>query len=438
MEICSKISLNKKIFLIILVSFMLSLFGIYTLATSCKGTVSECLLQNEKYFNDFHFQFNIIKYVSVYGFIPFEAVYWEDGGYDGISPESSEAWRFHFYRAPLYFLLAGLVYSILRIIGVLPLLSLHILSTVIILVTNIFFFLFIKRVSNFIQMGKKRFILYALMLFVFLPPHLYIALGVQDDVLFYCFFVASLYAYVRLLEKKTKKAAILFGLFIGLSLLSRQSAITMVASLVLILGYYLIKKNYQLMKLYSISLFTSLVVGGFSFVRNKILFGSIFGDLLTSYGNGPGPLENNLAVFLRGYRGFWGGIEGGNNNTYFLLVFVCLALTILTIYGLFVYKKEINEKLKMNFLIVLFFIILLFAVDWACKLSIFLTTAKCIGYAVQSRFIISLCPIIALLSSFSLINLEKRYKRLSKIVHFFVILTAVLFSIDFITALLKL
>lgn len=424
---------DKKIMLLVLINFVLLLFGVYSLATSCGGTISACLLENEQYFSDFNFHFNIIKYISVHGSLPLEVVYFEDGGYDGIS---SEAFKFPFHRAPLYYWLGALIYLMSKMIGVLPLLSLHIFSTVIILITNILFFFFIKRLSRFVKTGKKKFILYSMVLFMFLPPQLYIALGVQTDVLVYLFFVASLYAYIRLVERKTNKGAVLLGLFIGLSLLSHLSALPMVAALVLILGYYLIKRDYISVKLYSISLFTSLIVGGFTFIRNKILSGSFIGNLLV--GVRGSPPQKSLDILIRSYRGFWGGIEGGNNNLYFFLVFICLALTVLIIYGLLVFKKEIKNKPINIFFIILFFIIIIFTIDWACKTPIFLTSFKCIGYEIQSRFVITLCPLIALFSSLGLINLEKKSKYLAKITLLFVVLTAVLFSIDFVTALLKL
>ena len=335
---------NKWVTIIIILSFFTSLFATF-LATKCdKNTPEECLIEKElSIMPEMYWHYNIIKYVANYGYTPKEVYKDGDAGPKGDLVKGGGMKTA--YHSPAYYYVGALVFLFAKKINLNPIISLQVFASIIMLLTNIFFFLTVKKLSKYV-IRKKQFIIYSTALFAFLPIHLYISLFIHDTILFYFLFIVSIYMYVRFMEDKNIKNAIIFGGIVGLSLLSGQTALMTLLAILIFLLYFFIKKEYKTSKLLFISLITSLIIGIYPFIRNYIYYGHPLDQTFNI------KYASSLTHLLNYFPSFWSGVYGGNEGLRIFIGIIAVLLTLTTAYGFFRYRN-LFKKINLNFIVLI-------------------------------------------------------------------------------------
>ncbi len=415
--------LNQWITIILILSFFTSLFATF-LATRCdKNIAEECLMEKGlPIMPEMYWHYNIIKYVANYGYTP-KMVYKEgDAGPKGdlVKEEGMKT----AYHSPGYYYVGALIFLFAKKLNISPIITLQVFASVIMLLTNIVFFLLVKKISKYV-IRKKQFIIYSTALFAFLPIHLYISLFIHDSILFYFLFIVSLYMYVRFMENKNIKNAILFGGIVGLSLLAGQTGLMTILTILIFSSYLFIKKEYKTSKLLFISLISSLVIGVYPFIRNYIYYGYLLDQTFNI------KYASSLTHLLNYFPSFWSGVYGGNENLRVFIGIIAVLLTLTTIYGFLKYKN-LFKKINLNFIVLIGILTILALIHLSCNF-LNIISFKCIGIFGHAKYLISLEPIIAIFSSIVFVNLRnKRYFK--SIIPLLIFIICLLFSIDFISA----
>lgn len=425
---------NKIIMLILSINFLLSLYSVFLLSRCDLGSTYDCLLSKEGFFADFYYHYNTLKYTGVHGIFPsIEIPNDVDGGFDGASIYGKD--NRIIYHAPIYYYLSGFVYVLAKSININDLLALHIFSIVIFLFTNILFFFLVRKISKYFSKNGQKFIIYSLVIFIVLPTPLHASLAIQSDGLFYLSVIASFLVYLHFLENKTAKNALFLGLIVGLSLLTRLVGIIVLFALL----FYIVKLHFEKKResrnLVCFSFVIAFILGLIPFVRNYILTGYIYGDMLAR-----GVALHNLPKLL--YKvytctsAFWAGIAGGLPHLKPLLFLISILLTSLALIGLVLYFKEMRKKVDLDFIILTYIFTAIFLVAYMCSPIIFLKTGLCYGRGIQNRYVLSLAPMIPLFSAIALIKIQDKKPYLKYFIYIFLSLACLVFIVDFISALI--
>ena len=268
----------------------------------------------------------------------------------------------------------------------------------------------------------KKFIIFSLAIFAFLPVHLFYGAMVYDGVLYYPFLIATIYMFVRLYEKSNLRNSIALGLVAGLSLLSFLAGVmSFIAMGILFVSLYL-KKKYYKAKFLFLSMVIGSVVGAYPFIRNFLTFGNPMGPFLNEI------FATDLFRIPLYFNAFWGGIYGGVDSLFIPLVFSSLFLTLLTFYSIFKNFKKVKE---LRFVLLVALLSMFFLIHLSCNLLDLIKTGVCTGRFGHGKYLISLNPIIAIYSSLLLVNIKK-FKTLIAILVFLIL---IVFSVDFLFAL---
>ena len=235
----------KRFILILLIS--LSIYSYPVINSYKEGNTIE---KEIKLSSDLYWHFNTIKYVANTWNLPREVQTNSDAGINGDLSKENIRSMFH---SPLYYFLGGFVYNLSPGKG---LLLLEFLSVVLMICANIFFFLSLKKISNYFE-NEKSFVTYSLIIFAFLPVHLYHSGFIHNDIMYYFVYSLIFYFFIRFAVNKNKKNAIIFGVFAGLGLLSRLSAIAIFIALAIYIIFKYFNRKYNEAKLLSYSLLLS-------------------------------------------------------------------------------------------------------------------------------------------------------------------------------------
>lgn len=425
---------NKIIILILSVNFLLGLYSVFLLTRCDLNSAHDCLLKNEDLFADFYYQYNTLKYTGIHGIFPSIGIPNDiDGGFDGASIYGKDTRII--YHPPLYYYLSGFIYVFAKSINVNDLLILHIFSVVVSLFTNILFYFFIKKLSKYVSLNSQRFIIYSLVLFIFLPTPMHISLAIQSEGLFYLSIIASLLIYLHFLEHKTVKNALYLGLIAGSTLLIHMEGLVIIAALFVYTVKLYIEKKQKDKKLISLSLIIASVLGAIPMIRNQLLTGHVYGDALsrsiTTY-NFP---ELFYKVYT-GVRAFWAGIYGGLPLIGPLLFLIALLLTLLAIIGLVLYFKSIRKRVDLDFIILTYVFTAFLLFTTLCWIFSLLKTGTCYGRGIQNRYALPFATMIPLFSTIALIKFQDKKPYLKYSIYFSLVLTCLVFIIDFISALI--
>lgn len=409
--------INKKDWygiIIISVSFLVSLCGIF-LFPYCNGSPFDCIISRENLLSDFYWHYNTIKDVAETGILPAKVE---------ISPGVTRP----VWHGPLYYYLSAGVYLFAQVINLNDIILLHIFSAVITLFTNFIFFLLLKKLSKYFK--SKYFMIYSLSFFVFLPTALHLSLFIHPVVLFYFFFIISFYAYVRFIEEKNIKNAVILGILAGLGMLASLNAIIIPITIFVFLVIKHFKREYQERNLILISFCIPVLLSLFSLMRNYLLFNNFFGDMHTS------PYHKTLIKMItHTFTAFWGGIFGGIKLLYFPIGFIALTISLSAILGIvyFYYKKR-QQDTGLYFLMLINLINTVIFINWGCGIVNFIKTLGCVGEGIQNKYLAPFIPLIAIFSTMCLLKLQEK-KYLKKIIWVFISVSCILFVIDFIWAL---
>lgn len=171
-------------------------------------------------------------------------------------PLPNEGWELH--QAPLYYLIASTLPTIMsvKLIGFIGYIILSLLT---------FFF------TN--KLLKNIFIaLWASIIALSLPVIIYISLPISNEFFSAVMISAVLIWYVLKKKDKTLKSRIFLGALLGLSILSKATALILVFSIVvdMVMDY---KSNIpKLLKALTPILIVTIVIGGWFYIRNTIIF----------------------------------------------------------------------------------------------------------------------------------------------------------------------
>lgn len=414
-------SATKNFFKVLAILIVVYLSA-FLLSLRCDGNFSSsCLLERQAAIgSDFYWNYNTIKYVASHWVMPVEVDAKADGGIDGsvIRNEGRIMWH-----APLYYYLAALLVLFGRLLTINEIVILVFLSVLIMLATNVLFFLFVRRVSySFDKLRtSERFVNYSTLIFAFLPMNLYLSFFVNNDPLFYLFLIFSLLLFHRLWENKTYKSAILFGLFLGIGFLSRIAIIIVLIALFVYAVSLHFRKKYLERNLMLIPLLISTLMGSYTLIRNFLVFGRVLGDAIL-------PLQQILTIFPRVLAAFWGGIYGNLSQISALVLISAIFLSLSAFYGVVLYLKG-RKDYSLSLVLLVGVINLILLVHFVCNFSLVFRDLSCMGSDAQSRLILSLNPLIAIFSGLALASLRRNFLRL-------VFIVSMLFSIDFLFAFL--
>ena len=414
--------LNKWVIMILVLSFLTSLFVTF-FVSMCDNTPEECLLEKEiPIMPEIYWHYNIIKYVASYGHTPIMVYKEGDAGPKGdLVKEDGMKTAYH---SPGYYYLGALIFLFAKKFNISPIITLQVFASILMLLTNIVFFLLVRRISKYVK-NKKHFIIYSLALFSFLPVHLYVSLFIHDTIIFYFLFVVSIYMYIKFMEKRNVKNAILFGGIVGISLLAGQTGLMTILAMIIILLYYFIKREYKTSKLLFISLIISLIIGIYPFIRNYIYYGHPLDQTFNI------KYTSSLIHLLNYFPSFWSGVYGGNEDLRIFIGIIAVLLTLTTAYGFFRYRN-LFKKINLDFIILIGVLTILTLIHLSCNFFNIISF-KCIGVFGHAKYLISLEPIIAIFSSLVFINLENK-KFFKIIIPLLIFIICLLFSIDFIYA----
>tara|TARA_Y100000034_G_scaffold8280_1_gene9031 strand:+ start:466 stop:1758 length:1293 start_codon:yes stop_codon:yes gene_type:complete len=413
------------IVIILALSFFVAILGI-VFATNCSlGDAEECMLSKENILPDFYWHYNTIKYVAASGEFPYSVPGGCDGGPNGDFGEDDKTTcgpHKEMYHSPLYYFVGAGIFKLSNIFNLNSLITLHVLSVFIALITNLIFLLLLIELARNYRLDKK-FIIFALAIFTFLPVHLFYSVMIYDGVLFYPFLIATIYMFVRFSEKPNLRNSIFLGVVTGFSLLSFLAGIMSLIALGILLIILYLRKKYYKAKFLFLSIVVGSIIGSYPIIRNTIVYGNPMGPFLAEY------IVSNtdLTRLPLYYRAFWGGVYGGLDQLFIPLVIITIILSIATIYSII---KNYKKASSLNLMLFIGVITLAFLFQMTCNVFTLLKTGTCIGTFGHGKYLVSLNPIIAIFSSMVLINIQK-FKTL---IVFLVILIFIVFGIDFLFA----
>lgn len=426
---------EKLVIFLLIIGFLVPLAGFISMSVCEKGSVNNCLYATRFVFPDFFYQYNTIRYIYYHGTFPSKLIITDLGGEDGT--KSDGVWR-SIYHAPLYYYFGALVFLIAKKINVSDLFLLYFASLVMFFFINLFFFLNVKLISK--QIFKKtdnKFIIYSLIVFLFLPVHLFLSTGIQSDIPLYLLYMASIFYYFKFLEHKNLKHSIILGIILGISLLARIASLIFIGGFALYVVYLHFKQEIKLRNRLFTSLLIATGVGSYPFIRNIVLFKNPIGDM--RYDLAMRIHKNIFYTIFRVFRAYWGGIFGGNAHIKLILSLFILFLCILVLLGIVLYLKRYrNNYVDVLLMVGLSTFIISFL--FMCKASYFLQHGVCQGDTLQDRYLAPLNPLIAVFSGIALVKIRDSIKNkgLKMLPNIFVGILASLFIIDFLTAVVSL
>lgn len=425
---------NSIVFFLLILGFVIPLIGLLFTSVCDKTSVNECLMDSRYVFSDFFYQYNTIRYIYYHGTFPTQLIISDLGGEDGT--KSDGIWR-SIYHAPLYYYFGALVFLIAKSINVSDLFLLYFASLIIFFFINIFFFLNVKNFSK--QIFKKvdnKFVIYSLIIFLFLPVHLHLSTGIQTDIALYLFYMIALFYYFKVLEHKELKYSVILGVILGISLLARIASLIFIGGFVLYVVYLHLKKEKKLRNRLFISLLIAIGVGAYPFIRNIVLFKNPVGDM--RYELAMRIHKNIFYTLFRVFKAYWGGMFGGNDHIKLVLSLFILFLCLLIVFGLILYFKKYKNN-YVNILLMIGLSTFIISFLFMCKVSYFLQYGICQGDTVQDRYLAPLNPLVAVFASIALVKIRGSIKnKILKILpDIFVCILALLFIIDFLTAVIQ-
>jgi 4-amino-4-deoxy-L-arabinose transferase-like glycosyltransferase len=261
---------------------------------------------------------------------------------------------------------------------------------------SIFYFLNLGFLANFLipligalsvilvyKLGKELFnekvALISSLFFAFIPLHVFYSGKVLTDVLFTFFVLLTFISFWKGYEKDNKKYKVLFGIFLALALLSRYTALWIVP---IFLIYFLVRNK------------------SLKFLKDKYLWYSIlafFGTLIPWFIYGIFEYNNPLGAFIHGFKAsaYWGGLQSWHFFfDYWWQMFSIIGFIFVIALIYILYKKDFFKK-EIYFLLIWFAFFLGMAIYMPHK---------------EDRFILTIVPIIALISGY-IITKIKRYKK---------------------------
>lgn len=429
------VSVKKFMIFLLILSFLIPLIGLFSTSICDKTSVNDCLIKNNRGFTDFFYQYNTIRYIYQHhgnfpsGYLNIEFL-------DNFDGTPTEGYKRVIYHAPLYYYYATFLYLIAKMINVSDLFLIYFGSLVLFFFTNLFFFFNINRISKYVyKRTNNTFIIYSSILFLFLPVHLFLSLGIQQDIPIYFLFMVALFYYFKLTETKQFKHAFILGLVLGAGLLTNIAGLIIIAGFFYQMIYWHFKNNKITRNHLFWSLFISIVTGSYSFIRNMILFKHPVGDLITLGGQ---KVHNNIFfTFFRVFKAYWGGIFGGNAHIKLVLTLFIIILCICVILGsVFYFRKYKNDYMTILLMIGLSVFITSFL--FMCNIPYLLEHGICKGDTIQSRYLYPLNCLTAIFASIFLVKIKNsiKNKTLKILPNIFVGIIALLFIIDFLTAII--
>lgn len=163
-----------------------------------------------------------------------------------------------------------------------------------------------------------------------LPMNFVFPSFIMAENIFYSLFLTSLYLIYKSFTEKNYKYDLLAGISIGLTFLSRFAAVSLIAIVIILLIYKIIKKDFFEIKKKTIIGITSLVIVSPWLIRNAINFGFTLRGLLGQYSIEITKQVNNYSLNIF----YWILLY----SAYFLLA----SFIIITIFAF----SNIKEKLK--------------------------------------------------------------------------------------------
>jgi hypothetical protein len=400
--------MRRIIAIILALGFIVSLMGLL-IASNCDKNVEACLLEKEYLMPDFHWHTNTIKYVADHGVLPEKilASSVEEGAIKNVM------------HAPLYYYLGAGVFLISENIGISPIFGLHFFSIILMLITNIFFFLLVKSLFKHSK-NRKQLIIIATSLFVFLPINLYVSLAIHNHSLFYLFMILSFYCYNNFLENKTVKNSIFLGLSLGFTVLSSLMGLPLMLALgfIVLINYKKLRENILLV----LSLFIGTIVGSFTLIRNYLLFGSpVWGGIVDSL------RTRSFSVIPHLIQSFFGGVYGGYDGIYFLVLISSLFIILISFIGMFYLKK------RMHFMLLMSLFTSILSLHTLCNL-VYLLQGVCFGDIIHGRYLLGIVPILSIFFSLGLVRVLKRRNEL---IYAILIVICLAYSFDFVYAFIS-
>lgn len=333
---------------------------------------------------------------------------------------------------PVYYFLSAPVVLFANLTNQNVMLMLEIFSITIMFLSTLIFLMTLKRIKRHFK--NKNFIIYAIILFCFLPATLASSRLMTPDVLFFLLLNLSLYFYVKLIETKSKYYALFLGIIMGLAFWTWFSVIPLLVSLfiyIIILHFF---KRYKERNLLLSSFIIAVLMGIYPLINAFRLFGS---NLIGNITYAPAVMHQGTNIFLilkNILFGYWGGVYGGIRDLRIIRGIFILLLGLYFLNGILKSFKNYNYKTFYNFITIFLIIFILFSLHHNCDIPKFLLTKGCFGWGTQARYLIPLNPLIAIFSSIGLINLENKNKKFKVLNYLFMFIISFLFIIDFLVA----
>ncbi len=249
------------------------------------------------------------------------------------------------------------------------------------------------------KLFNKKIALYSSIFFLLTPLHIIYSAKILAGVLFTFFILLTFMSFWEGYEKGNKKHKIFFGIFLGLSLLARYTALWITP---VFFFYFLVKyKSLRFLKekyiWYSILAFFLILIPWF-------IYGTI-------------EYSNPVGAFIHGARAstYWGGLQSW--SFFFEHWWQMFSATgLFFVFGLIyiLYKKQFLKK-EIYLLLIWF--------------ALFLGIAICMPHK-EDRFILAIVPVIALISGFFLDKTQK-YRKI--ILIFMIIISLLSLSLHFYT-----
>lgn len=367
---------------------------------------------------------DIVRNINIFEFLV------ENGRYPGVG-EIEPNMPAH---PPFYYFLLAPVVAFSKLINQNVMLMLEISAILIFSIASVIFWRILKKLNKHIK--KDNFVIYSFIIFIFLPTTLASSRLVTPDVLFFLLFNIFLYFFIKLIEDKLKIYALIVGISLGIAFWTWFSVIPLLIALFIFIFVLHLLGKYKERNLLSLSLVIGIAIGGYSLIRNFIVYGS---DLVGNATYSAIAQHNGTSisiVLLRMLGGYWGGIYGGIEELKGLMIIFIIILNLFFIYGIInAFKIESYYLKNFIFFSVIFFVIFsIFGIHHNCDLFKFLFNGGCYGWGTQGRYLIPLNPILGIFASIGLVSLEKINKKFIILNYLFVILISVLFIIDFLIA----
>lgn len=425
--------ISKLITISLIMGFIVSSIGLFFMASCPNYSITDCLLEKEYLMPDYYWHINTIKYVASNWVLPYQVLGYEDGGYDGSSINGDNDDLKNVIHGPLYYYLSAAIWNISANLGINQILMLHLFSIILMLLTNILFFLLVQKTSKYVTY-KKQFILLSTMIFIFFPLNLYLSLTIHNQTLFLFFLILSFYLYHRLLEQKNLKNSIFLGISLGLGLLTSSMILPLFLAILFYLSFnYFFKKDRNI-KFILFSLFSGFIIGSYTLIRNYLLYGEpIWGGIVA-------PLrERNFFTLIRVGKAFFSGIYGGSSLIAPLIFIISILIIVISAYGIFYWfieqkKNKFSKPNTMNLILLTGAITLILSLYTVCNPLPLLTNFICFGDIIHGRHLLGIVPSMALFFSIGLTNIFKRY---NLFMYTLIIFICILYGLDFMSALIS-